>query len=74
LRGKDFFPDSMAYFGSSPLATRFISQEELAALIPSYLVQVGTFPIVVINPKPREFPDRGGVSNALPLIVGFAPE
>lgn len=74
LQGKDFFPGSIAYFGSSPLATRFITQEELAAMIPSYLVRAGTFPIVVINPRPREFPDRGGVSNALPLIVGFAPE
>ncbi len=74
LQGKDFFPDSMACFGSSPLATRFISQEEIAAIIPSYLVRVGTFPIVVINPRPREFTDRGGFSNALPLIVGFAPE
>jgi imidazolonepropionase-like amidohydrolase len=74
LRGKDFFPDSVACFGSSPLATRFISQEEITVIIPSYLVRVGTVPIVVINPRPREFPDRGGVSNALPLIVGFAPE
>ena len=74
LQGKDFFPGSMACFGSSPLATRFISQEEIAAVIPAHVVRVGTFPVVVINPRPREFPDRGGVSNALPLIVGFAPE
>ena len=74
LQGKDFFPGSMACFGSSPLATRFISQEEIAAVIPAHVVRVGTFPVVVINPRPREFPDRRGVSNALPLIVGFAPE
>jgi imidazolonepropionase-like amidohydrolase len=72
LKGKDFFPGSIVCFGTSFLPTRFVSQEELAAMIPSHLVRVGTFPVVVINPKPREFPDRGGVSNALPLIVGFA--
>jgi len=71
LKGKDFFPQSIVGFGSSALPTRFINQEEIAALLPAHLVRVGTFPILVINPKPREFPDRGGVSNALPLIVGF---
>ena len=72
LKGKDFFPNSIVCFGSSLVPTRFIGQEEIAAMIPSHLVRVGTFPIVVINPRPREFPDQGGVSNALPFIVRFA--
>ena len=71
LRGKDFFPESVVRFGGSPIPTRFISQERLTALLPSYLVRVGTFPIDVVNPKPNEFPGRG-VSNSLPVIVKFS--
>ena len=72
LKGKDFFPHSYVRFGGSPIPTHFISQEKLTAILPSHLVRVGTLPIVVINPKPREFPDRGGISNPLFLIVTFA--
>ncbi len=72
LKGKNFFPDSYVSFGLSPILTRFIDQENLSATLPSHLLRAGTFPVVVINPKPREFPDRGGVSNAIPLIVKFA--
>jgi imidazolonepropionase-like amidohydrolase len=72
LKGKDFFPRSYICFGGTPLDTLFINQEEIRATIPSHLVRVGTFPIVVINPKPREFPDQEGVSNSLPMIVKFA--
>ncbi len=72
LKGKDFFPNSVVRFGSSPVPTRFISQEQLMATLPSHLARAGTFPIVVINPKPRELPDRGGTSNALPFIVRFS--
>ncbi|MBI2999915.1 MAG: hypothetical protein HYY46_15915, partial [Deltaproteobacteria bacterium] len=74
LRGKDFFPNSLVRFGGSPIPARFISQERLAAMLPSYLVRVGTFPIDVVNPKPREFPDLGGISNPLSLIVKFAKD
>ncbi len=72
LRGKDFFPGSVVRFGSSPVPMRFISQQEIVATVPSHLARVGTFPIVVINPKPRELPDQGGVSNAVLFIVKFA--
>ncbi len=71
LMGKDFFPHSYVRFGGSPLFTRFVSQEQLTAMLPSHLVRAGNFPVVVINPKPREYPDREGISNSLPLIVKF---
>jgi imidazolonepropionase-like amidohydrolase len=71
VKGKDFFPHSYVRFGLNPISTRFVSQEQLTATIPSHLVRVGTFPVVVINPKPREHPDRGGLSNALTIIVKF---
>ncbi|MBI4488667.1 MAG: amidohydrolase family protein [Deltaproteobacteria bacterium] len=72
LKGKDFFPNSYVCFGGIPVATSFINQEEIRATLPSYLVRVGTFSIVVINPKPREFPDQGGISNTLSMIVKFS--
>jgi len=71
LKGKDFFPNSYVCFGGSPIPTCFISQEKLTATLPSHLARVGTFPVVVINPKPREFPDRERTSNTLPFIVRF---
>lgn len=71
LRGRDFFPESVVTFGGEPVATEFISQGELRALVPSHLLRVGTIPVAVQNPKPFEFPERGGTSNALPLIVRF---
>jgi len=71
LRGKDFFPNSLVRFGGSPIPTRFISQDRLVTLLPSYLVRVGTLPIDVVNPKPNEFPGKR-ISNSLPVIVKFA--
>jgi hypothetical protein len=56
----------------SPVATRFISQTELTALVPSYLIKVGVIPVTVVNQKPHETPDRGGTSNDLPFIVKFS--
>ena len=72
LKGKDFFPNSYVCFGGSPIPTHFISQEKLTAILPSHLARVGTSPIVVMNPMPREFPDRENVSRPLFLIVKFA--
>jgi imidazolonepropionase-like amidohydrolase len=71
LKGKDFFPVSVAFFGKSPLPTRFVSQDEIIATVPSYLFRVGTIPVTVVNPKPTEWSDGGGTSNALPFIVRF---
>ncbi len=72
LKGKDFYPHSYVCFGGSPIPTSFISQEKLTATLPSHRVRVGTFPIVVVNPKPREFPDQGGISNSSLLVIKFA--
>jgi hypothetical protein len=72
LKGKNFFPHSYVRFGGSTISTLFLSQEKLAARLPSHLVRPGTFSVVVINPRPREFPDRENASNTLPLIVRFA--
>ncbi len=72
LKGKDFYPSSVVWFGASPVATRFISQTELTASVPSYLIKVGVIPVTVVNQKPHETPDRGGTSNDLPFIVKFS--
>jgi hypothetical protein len=72
LSGKDFFPESVVRFGGSPVPTRFLSQNALAATVPSHLLKVGTIPISVVNPKPHEFSDRGATSNAVKFIVKFA--
>lgn len=72
LRGNNFFPDSVVCFGVNPVATKFLSQNELAATVPSHLLRVGTIPVSVVNPKPHEFWDKGGASNSVPVIVKFA--
>ena len=72
LEGKDFFPHSWVRFNGDPISTSFLSQEKLVATLPSHLVRPGTFPVVVINPRPREFPDRENASDAQMLIVKFA--
>ncbi|MEK7335080.1 MAG: amidohydrolase family protein [Candidatus Binatota bacterium] len=71
LKGKDFFPVSVVCFGGSPVATRFVSQSEVAARVPSYLLSVGTVPVSVVNPKPTEWSEGGGTSNSVPFIVQF---
>jgi hypothetical protein len=72
LTGKNFFPQSVVHFGVSPVPTAFLSQESLAAIIPSHLLKVGTIPISVANPKPHEFSDLGATSNVVKFIVRFA--
>jgi hypothetical protein len=42
LSGKDFFPESVVRFGGSPVPTRFLSQNAVAATVPSHLLKVGT--------------------------------
>ena len=72
LSGKDFFPESVVRFGGSPVPTRFLSQNAVAATVPSHLLKVGTISISVSNPKPHEFADKGATSNAVNFIVKFA--
>jgi len=71
LKGKDFFPVSSVWFGGYRIPTNFVSQKELVATVPSYLVKVGTISVFVSNPKPHGFPDAGGNSNGLAFIVKF---
>jgi imidazolonepropionase-like amidohydrolase len=72
IHGKDFFPGSVVYFGASPVPTKFLSQQELNAVIPRHLLRVGTTPLTVVNPRPHEFPNLGATSNGLPFMVRFA--
>jgi hypothetical protein len=72
LKGKNFFPVSVVYFGAIPIPSTFVSQGELSASIPSHLLAVGTTRISVKNPRPWEFPDHGATSNGLPFMVRFA--
>jgi imidazolonepropionase-like amidohydrolase len=72
LEGSDFFPVSVVCFGGNPVPTKFVSQKELRATVPSYLLGVGTIAVSVVNPKPHEFCDKGGTSNPAPVIVKFA--
>jgi len=72
LQGKDFFPASVVYFGSSPLPTKFLNQQELGAIIPRHMLRVGTTQLTVVNPRPHEFPNLGATSNGLPFMVRFA--
>jgi len=71
IKGKNFFPVSVVYFGNTPIPAAFVSQSELRAMIPAYLMRVGTIPVSVVNPKPHEFTDRGATSNPLPFMVKF---
>jgi imidazolonepropionase-like amidohydrolase len=71
VKGKNFFPVSVVYFGGAPIPSTFVSQTELRATIPAHLLRVGTIRVSVVNPKPHEFTDRGATSNALPFMVRF---
>ena len=71
LKGKNFFPVSVVYFGGAPIPSTFISQTELRATIPAHLLRVGTIRVSVVNPKPHEFTDLGATSNSSPFMVKF---
>ena len=69
LNGKGFVDASKAYFGASALVTRWISATRLEADVPAaQLATARTVQVTVQNPAPA-----GGVSNALPFIVGGTP-
>ena len=71
IKGKNFFPVSVVYFGGAPIPSTFESQTELRATIPAHLLRVGTVRVSVVNPKPHEFTDLGATSNTLPFMVKF---
>ncbi len=72
LKGKGFFPTSVARFGDTPILTRYVSPTELVAKIPSQVLKPGTIPVCVVNPKPYQLRHRGGTSNPLSFVVKFA--
>jgi imidazolonepropionase-like amidohydrolase len=71
MKGHNFFPVSLVYFGGAPIPSTFVSQTELRATIPAHLLRVGTIRVSVVNPKPHEFTDLGATSNTLPFMVKF---
>ena len=71
VKGTNFFPVSLVYFGGVPIPCRFVSQTELRATVPSHLVKVGTMRVSAANPKPHEFAGQGATSNGLPFMVAF---
>ena len=71
VKGTNFFPVSVVYFGGVPIPCTFVSQTELRATVPAHLVRVGTIRVSVANPKPHEFAGQGATSEALPFMVGF---
>ncbi|MBI4483510.1 MAG: amidohydrolase family protein [Acidobacteria bacterium] len=84
LRGLGFLPWSKAHYLGTTIATEYVSDTELKATLPARLLKlVGTFPVVVENPRPvgtvnlragsafSIFGTRGAESNPFYLIVKF---
>ncbi|MEE8160793.1 MAG: amidohydrolase family protein, partial [Acidobacteriota bacterium] len=52
IQGTGFIPYSMVHFNGQPVASTFVDRFTLRAVIPGRLLeQVGTYPVVVVNPK-----------------------
>ena len=52
LTGKRFTPQSVVHFGSSELATKFVGDTKLTAVVPSAnLEKVGSYKITVVDPS-----------------------
>ena len=70
LTGTNFIPQSVARFGITRLATTFVNETTLTAIIPASLLNFGSFDITVANPPPG-----GGLSNSRTFTVvdGVAP-
>jgi hypothetical protein len=67
LLGQGFVPNSVVYFGESPLNTDWVSATELSAMLtPRQTSVVGTFLIQVQSPKPG-----GGISEQIEFIVDY---
>lgn len=63
--GADFVPGAVVYFGTTPLATSFVSAASLSAQIPAApLASAGTFAVRVFNPAPG-----GGFSAGINFTV-----
>ncbi len=67
LRGHGFSRYSRVHFDGVRISTRYVSEEQLEASIPTgLLARVGTFLVTVQNPRPG-----GGVSNSRRFMVKF---
>ena len=61
VTGSNFYPQSVVQLNGTPLATTFVDNSDLTAVIPaSAITALGELPLTVMNP-----PVGGGISNAL---------
>jgi hypothetical protein len=65
LKGTNFAPGTIAFFGNDPLATTVVSETQLTARVPaSELTAVAQVPITTENPSSK-------ASNPIPFLVGM---
>lgn len=82
LSGSNFLPTDVVSFGTLPLATTFVSSQNLTAVVPSAaLTSAGTFILTVsdanvagaISSDAIAFVVVGNTSNPIPSIVSLSP-
>lgn len=67
VSGDKFTPDSRIYFDNTPLATRFISAQQLSATVPAGMIaNDGQRMIVVRATDPKMFSNNGSLTVAAP--------
>jgi hypothetical protein len=70
LSGAGFVAGAQAFFGSTALATTFVSANNVSASVPAYLVaSAGGAQVVIVNPTPG-----GGASTAVTFAVELAAD
>jgi hypothetical protein len=68
VTGTNFVSGSVVKFGSTSLATTFVSSTQLTGLVPATLVAtVGTVSVTVVNPTP------GAISNVVTFTIAAPP-
>lgn len=71
--GSGFIPDSQVFFDGHLLSTVYVSESQLRAVVPSFLLdKVGPVPVDVMNPATRDCPYGPGLSrdsNALTFTI-----
>ncbi|MBI3606066.1 MAG: hypothetical protein HY202_08600, partial [Nitrospirae bacterium] len=69
VNGSNFVNSSTINFSSQPLATSFVSTNQIAATVPAFAVATaGNYTVKVVNPAPG-----GGVSNDASFTVNSVP-
>ncbi len=73
IRGVNFTPESLVFFGDGRVPTKLVSDTEIEAEIDAGLIAtVGTYVVTVRNPEPLQRPEWGnGTSNKAHLLVNF---